>query len=109
MHQKLGAEPGRIIAGIGPSAGKCCYRIGPDVVDKFKQAGLAEQCCQQRQGRFYLDLQRGNYRQLLKSGLRAENIEIMDICTICDDRFFSYRRDGSAAGRFGLIAAIVDR
>ena len=109
MRQELDAQPDRIIAGIGPAAGKCCYQIGSEVVDQFKQADLAQQCCHQREGRFYLDLQQANYLQLLKSGLRAGNIETMDICTICDDRFFSYRRQGAASGRFGLIAAMVDR
>lgn len=30
---QLGAAPPRLIAAIGPSAGPCCYEVGPEVVD----------------------------------------------------------------------------
>lgn len=40
--------------------------------------------------------------ELLNTGLKPEHIEIAGICTQCyPERFFSYRRDGKAAGRFG--------
>jgi len=102
MCKKLGARAGRIVAGISPCAGKCCYQVGSDVIDAMDGRFI-----ERRDGRAFLDLQHANRRQLLDSGLQKQNIQVMDICTICDERFFSHRRDKTIAGRFGLIAAII--
>src|SRR5262245_47847940 len=37
MVQDLGARPDRILVGAGAAAGPCCYRVGADVVERFRQ------------------------------------------------------------------------
>jgi len=107
MCRDFSAEPQRILAGIAPAARSCCYQVGSDVIAALTPGDLSDRCVERRNGRTFLDLTEVNRTQLLKCGLQDENIRIMDPCTICDDRFFSHRRDGVHAGRFGLIAAMV--
>jgi len=95
-----------LFAGISPAAGPCCY----EVRDQFCEAIVT----QTRFGRFIFrdgekirfDLRQACRSSLVESGLKPERIEITPYCTICDHRFFSYRRQGSETGRFALIAAI---
>ena len=94
-------------AGICPSAGPCCYEVRDDTVSAAR-AGLgprAEGYFLRRQGRTYFDLWRANIEQLTRAGLSEHNIAVAGVCTICDRRFFSYRREGESTGRFaGVIA-----
>ncbi len=85
---------GATVAALGPSARACCYEVGEEVHAHF--AGH--------------DARRGDNLALdvvARDQLRAAGIdEIHDtgICTICDERFFSHRREGERAGRQGAVA-----
>jgi YfiH family protein len=86
---------GEIAAAVGPCAGPCCYEVGEEVREAF--AGKGE--C--RDGRT-IDL-----RALAHERLRAAGVaEVRDVaaCTICDERFFSHRREGARAGRQAAVA-----
>jgi copper oxidase (laccase) domain-containing protein len=50
-------------------------------------------------GSYQLDLPGLVRFQLEEAGIRAENIAAAGICTKCDSRCHSYRRDGQRAGR----------
>lgn len=107
MIKRSGARPGDILAGIGPSAGECCYEVKQDVVDAVADSPEARDSFVQRDGRMYFDLWRANRLQLRNAGLRDENIETGGICTMCrNDIFYSYRREGRGCGHFGLMAAL---
>ena len=59
--------------------------------------------------RWYFDLIEANRRELLESGIPAENIEISGYCTYeRTDLFPSYRREGAEAGRWALLAGLVN-
>jgi hypothetical protein len=45
--------------------------------------------------------------QLLEAGLYEQNISISGLCTIRDERFHSYRRDGERAGRMVAFIGIL--
>jgi purine-nucleoside/S-methyl-5'-thioadenosine phosphorylase / adenosine deaminase len=79
------------VAAIGPGIGRCCYEVGPEVLEAFDDLeGVAD-------GRM-LDL-----RAVAEARLRAagvESIEHVDLCTSCHpDLFFSHRRDDGVTGR----------
>jgi hypothetical protein len=78
---------------IGPGAGVCCYEVGAEVHDAFAR--------EHRRGR-NIDLRAIAREQLLAAGVRE--VLDLDLCTICDERFFSYRREGESAGRQAAIA-----
>jgi len=92
--QVASSEPYNFHAWIGPSAGPCCFELGEEEQKQFSHV---------RDGK--VDLWREAQDQLVSGGLNAENIESENTCTICDDRFFSFRREGENAGR--MIAGIV--
>ena len=96
-------------AGIGPSAGPCCYEVKDDVREAARMLAGATELFPQRDGRMYFDLWRANRNQLVARGVNSVSIEIAGICTMCrNDMFFSFRREGAGCGHFALMAALVD-
>jgi YfiH family protein len=78
-------------AAVGPGIGRCCYEVGPEVLEAFSQLeGVADG--------HMLDL-----RAVAEAKLRAGGVELVehvDICTHCrEDLFFSHRRDHGVTGR----------
>lgn len=84
---------GDTVALVGPCAGACCYEVGDEVHAAFGGA--------HRYGR-RIDLRSLAHERLLAAGVA----EVRDVsaCTICDERFFSHRREGSRAGRQAGVA-----
>jgi YfiH family protein len=85
----LGAG-GPLAAVIGPGARGCCYEVGDEVRDAFGERGRT------------VDLPTVAARRLAALGI--ERIEDVGRCTICDERFFSHRREGEKAGRQAGVA-----
>lgn len=84
---------GEIAAVLGPSAGPCCYEVGTEVHAALG-TGVAKKAT--------VDL-----RAIARARLQAAGVgEVTELggCTICDERFFSYRREGAAAGRQAGVA-----
>lgn len=103
MKNEFGASPEVMVAYLGPSAGVCCYEVGREVAEAFSPDHLDV-----RNNRTYLNLKKANMDQLLACGLRSENIEISDSCTICTPELFhSYRRDRDRSGRMMAVVSIV--
>ena len=105
---RMGIPPKAIEVAVGPGAQSCCYEIGNDVKSALDRAiSLVEAfpgpdskpAVQSRDGKNY-----GSLRDLLRAqafffGIRPQNIVCSDVCTICDSRFFSHRREKENAGR----------
>ena len=104
MKERFGSRPENVLAGIGPSIGKCCFEVDEEVAARFRHL-LPEGnvvFAGKTPGKFQVDLWEANRQELLAAGLKPEHIEVAGMCTVCHPgRFFSYRRDGKAAGRFG--------
>jgi polyphenol oxidase len=89
MTERFGTSPADLHAALGPSIGKCCYEVGPEVAQHFGH-----------QGRAHIDLIEANRGQLLEAGLSPARIYAAGLCTKClADQFHSWRRDREAAGR----------
>lgn len=88
MRVEYGTDPASVIAAIGPGIGACCYEVGADVAQRFGMVSPGK-----------LDLARENLRQLTQYGVPRNQISIAGICTYCDARFHSWRRDREKAGR----------
>lgn len=105
MTTVFGCDPLNILAGIGPSIGKCCFEVGREVVEEFQQIGEGDDrvvLAGRAAGKNYIDLWEVNRRQLLQAGLIAAHIEMAGMCTSCEhDRFFSYRFEKGHTGRLG--------
>lgn len=88
-------EPGQVAALIGPVIGPECYEVGPEVAAHFQPQFLTTN----PGGSYQLDLPGVVRSELEEAGIWAENIATTGICTRCDPRCHSYRRDGQLAGR----------
>jgi YfiH family protein len=86
-------SPPPLSALIGPCAGPCCYEVGPEVHAEFTETATSHG---------NIDLPALAARRLRAAGV-AE-IEQAGVCTICDERYFSHRREGEGAGRQAGIA-----
>jgi polyphenol oxidase len=86
--REVGGE-GPIVAALGPGARGCCYEVGEAVHEHFTAYDA-------RRGERNLDL-----AAVATEQLTAHGIEVADVglCTICDGRFFSHRRDHGVTGR----------
>ena len=82
-----------MVAVVGPCAGACCYEVGEEVHDAFGGS--------HRKGKS-IDLRAIAHERLLAAGVTE--VRDVEACTICDERFFSYRREGTRAGRQAGIA-----
>jgi YfiH family protein len=100
MVWELGAQPSRMRAFVGPSAGVCCYAVGEEVWSK-----LPASCVVGASGERKADLKKANREQLLACGVPAAAAVVDPACTICGaDLYHSHRRDGTASGRMmGVI------
>lgn len=90
---KLGGEAENVIVAIGPCIGMCCYKIDKFRAEKFvKEFGKDKKLVNKNHKGWYLNLAYANYIQLLKSGIKKENIDHQIFCTKCQKNlFFSYR------------------
>jgi hypothetical protein len=95
------ARRSELSAAIGPGIGACCYEVGEDVRDAFREAGHGDDVLPARR----LELALAVQRTLERLGVPAERIATAGICTSCHpELFFSHRRDGGLTGRQGGLA-----
>jgi YfiH family protein len=111
MKEAFGSDPARLVAGIGPAIGPCCYEVGEPVISQVRAAfdevdsllldgqnGAAKA----QGGHRYFDLPEANRRNLARAGVRQ--IEMSGLCTACrTDLFFSHRAEKGRTGRFGTL------
>lgn len=92
-----------IYAYIGPGISIEHFEVGKDVADLFDDEFRVK-----RDGKIFIDLKKHNYSQLIKFGVKKDNIEVSEYCTYRDkDLFHSYRRDKEKAGRMLCIIGII--
>lgn len=95
---------GPVHAWLGPRVCGGCYELPAAMADEVA-AAIPEARATTTQGTPGADIGAGVAAQL-----RASDVEVHDVgagaCTMEDDRFFSYRRQGDASGRFGALAVL---
>jgi len=108
IMSRYNSDPARILVGIGPGIGPCCYEVDKRIATLFKEGfSSGEQLITERNGKHYLNLWEANRKQLLEAGVRAENIEVAGLCTSCQAQLlFSHRKDKGKTGRFGALIGI---
>ena len=101
LQARFDTKPADLLVGFSPSIRPCCYEIGPDVARYFKHSVI------KRKGKLFLDLIAENKQQILSQGVKEKNIFDSTLCTSCEnDRFFSFRKEGQAAGRAMAVMAL---
>ncbi|MGH9321852.1 MAG: peptidoglycan editing factor PgeF [Vicinamibacteria bacterium] len=103
LVSSFGASTGELHVALGPAIRVCCYEVGDEVIERFRDPDLVSR--PGPRGRQHLDLVEVNRRELLAAGVPEERIYDSGRCTSCENhRFYSFRKEGSGVGRlFGLI------
>jgi hypothetical protein len=107
MGEAYGSKHATMLAALGPCIGAACYEVGVEVKKAFLKAGFPEDLFVERgnlpaiqipnyQGRYLLDLRAANVWLLGRLGLKKANIlNIGPVCTHCEPRLLSYRRNSA--------------
>lgn len=112
MEEVFGSRAEDLIACIGPSICKECYEVGSEVADEFREEFdrryWEEILVDKGNGKFLLDLWQANRIVLMEAGIKAENIQVTDICTHCNsDYLFSHRTAGNERGNLAAFLGII--
>jgi len=99
MKRDFNTLPADLYAVISPSLGPCCAEF----INYRRELPGHFHAYQVRPN--YFDFWAISTDQLKESGVPAENIANSRICTVCDDRFFSYRRN-RMTGRFASVIGL---
>lgn len=106
----LGADPARIVAGIGPAVDGKLYRVGDDVADAMRGVFGSQARAvlgPDGSGKYLLDLVAAAQLQLTAAGLAPRNINWCGHTTGPSTPFYSHRLEAapdSPTGRFATIA-----
>ncbi|MEA2338616.1 MAG: purine-nucleoside/S-methyl-5-thioadenosine phosphorylase / adenosine deaminase [Thermoanaerobaculia bacterium] len=113
--QKIAAEAIDAIGGVtadaqawlGPSIRVCCFEVGEEVVEQFRESyAEAERFVDRGGAKPHIDLPALTTALLIERGIKPQNIHDSGLCTRCDGSIFhSYRRDAKRGGRNLAIAA----
>ncbi|MBF0532859.1 MAG: peptidoglycan editing factor PgeF [Candidatus Omnitrophica bacterium] len=101
MRREWGTNPREVCAALGPAIRTCCYEVGLEVTQAFCRNYFT------REGKTYFDLAAENRDQLTAAGIAADHIFDCGICSCCDPRCFSYRREKEKAGRMYSLIQLV--
>lgn len=107
MKKSFGVKPEDVCAALGPSIGVCCYEVGQEVatlfIDQFDDS--RRYLFERENSKYMLDLKYLNRVLFEQAGVRM--IEVIDVCTKCAARFYSYRREGRGVGsNLSFIASV---
>lgn len=99
MKTSYHTNPTDLQAAISPSLGSCCAEFV-----NFRQE-LPKSFYKYQVRENYFDFPAISREQLLSCGVKPANIELSGICTRCDCRWFSYRRQRNT-GRFCSVIGL---
>jgi YfiH family protein len=111
MSSEYGTSSRDVCVAIGPAAGACCYEVGTDVIDEYRNTFPDQDLfTATRAGHACINLLEANRAQLISAGVESDNIHVAPLCTMCrTDLFFSYRREKSVHGRVGRLMSVIGR
>lgn len=106
---QLQQPPQEFYAWIGPCAGPERYEVDQAFYERFiaKNPAFAEFFSANRSGHYLADLPGIARYQLQACGVPAAHVSGGNLCSISEPRFFSHRRDGTAAGRMASFIAPI--
>jgi polyphenol oxidase len=112
LTKEYNAQPHDLRIAIGPAAASCCYEVGSEVIDGFRERfpEVDDLFIATREGHARIDLLKANRNQLIAAGVDSGRIHIAPLCTMCrTDLFFSYRREKNVHGKVGRLMAVIGR
>ena len=113
MAREYGVVPEEIRAWWGPAIGPCCYPVGSEVVEAIAAtaAGTRPEAwlSADDRGGARVDLRAALTLQATAVGVPSAAIASSPLCTACDERLHSYRRERGGGGRMLAVAGYAGR
>ena len=107
MSEAFGTTPENLRVFFGPSAKICCYKIGEDMLEHMEDVEFMDRVIQRRGEEMFFDLPGFNRLLLEGIGVKAEAFKFdYNVCTICDNSFCSYRRQGKNSCRQMTVVSL---
>jgi len=107
MKQQFNTKGEDCLAFIGACIGYNAFEVGNDVAQYFEDSVKK---IKTGTSNYFVDLKTANKHQLLQSGLKEENIEVSNYCTVeNNDLFFSHRYENGITGRMMATIELVMR
>jgi len=111
MEKLHGIPAADLLVVLGPCIGRCCYRVGEELVREFaaQPPYAADRSWYERKsGDYYLDLLRLQLLQLRETGVPPPALAVVNRCSACENFFFSYRREHGITGRQIALVGLID-
>lgn len=101
MQCLYGTQLSNVQVFFGPCAHVCCYEVKEDFVAVLKRkGGHVNAVITQREKKLFFDLPLFNRLQLMTAGIKENAFNVdYTLCTICNDRFCSVRRQNGSKYR----------
>lgn len=94
IREKFCSCAGDLLIKFGPCIRACCYEVSSEFKDLFSDNVF------RKDNKYYFDLVAANKAQLMKVGVKEENILDSSICTFCQSsNYFSFRKEKDKSGR----------
>lgn len=99
MVDEYKCKPEDIICMMGPYNHSCCYEVGEDVLERFRESFSETECemffkKKNDMGKYLLDLGGAISLSLQQEGVKTGNIYDEGLCTFHTSTFSSWRRTG---------------
>ncbi len=105
LKRCFGIDGKNIRVFFGPSAKRCCYEVGPDLINALDAFYYKDEVLHRLEDHIFFDLPRFNRLQLQEAGLSEAAFNTSyNYCTICNPSFCSYRRQHNAERHMTVVA-----
>lgn len=101
MKENYNIESKDILISVGPSIHSCCFEVKEDFISQLPEE--YKKFIITRNHKTFYDLIELVSYQFKKENIPDSNVEISHICTFCDKKFYSFRRDRDSNRNIGYI------
>lgn len=103
IRKRFRIDSDNLQAYIGPGICVNHFEVGKEVYERFP-----DEVRKKTDGKYFVDLRKNIFLQLLDSGIKPDNIEVCELCTYEENNLLhSFRRDKNMSGRmFGFIGLL---
>jgi len=106
MQQVYGTKPEDLLCAVSPTIMECCFEVGSEVSEKFEEVfEKHDNTVSYNYDKPHVNLVNALKAQLIKAGVKEENIAFANLCSCCNsEEFFSHRKTG---GHCGLSVGVI--
>ena len=110
LRARYGSRSDDLVVWFGAAIRGERYQVGPEVAQAFARAGAPAHAVRPdpaEPGRFRADVATLVRAQLVRAGVRPQQVHDAGVCTSGDPRCFSHRRDAGLTGRHWAVIRAV--